>query len=65
LLLLRNTISLEVLEESVSRVLALTIAPQEELHDSFGESGTPAQLMDKYKLNNRSMLQLKKVIARK
>jgi transketolase len=47
---------LEVLE-SVSRVLALNHpAPQEfVVNDSFGESGTPAQLMDKYKLNNEAI----------
>jgi transketolase len=59
---------LEVLE-SVSRVLALNHpAPQEfvAVNDSFGESGTPAQLMDKYKLNNEAIVAaVEKVIARK
>jgi pyruvate dehydrogenase complex dehydrogenase (E1) component len=33
-------------------------APQEfvAVNDSFGESGTPAQLMDKYKLNNEAIV---------
>jgi pyruvate dehydrogenase complex dehydrogenase (E1) component len=51
--------------ESVSRVLALNNpAPQEFVAvNSFGESGTPAQLMDKYKLNNEAIvLQLKKLL---
>ena len=42
------------LGESVARVLALnTPAPQEFIatQDTFGESGTPAQLMEKYGLN--------------
>jgi transketolase len=26
------------------------------VNDSFGESGTPAQLMDKYKLNNEAIV---------
>jgi transketolase len=60
---------LEVLGESVSRVLALNNpAPQEfvAVNDSFGESGTPAQLMDKYKLNNEAIVAaVEKVIARK
>jgi transketolase C-terminal domain/subunit len=40
-----------------SRVLALNNYPQEfvAVNDSFGESGTPAQLMDKYKLNNEAV----------
>jgi pyruvate dehydrogenase complex dehydrogenase (E1) component len=33
-------------------------APQEfvAVNDSFGESGTPAQLMEKYKLNNQAIV---------
>ena len=57
------------LGESISRVLAQKHpAPQEfvAVHDSFGESGTPAELMDKYELNaaaiERAVL---KVISRK
>jgi transketolase len=50
---------LEVLGESIARVLALNNpSPQEfvAVNDSFGESGTPAQLMDKYKLNNEAIV---------
>jgi transketolase len=49
--------------ESIARVLALNNHHLQEfvaVNDSFGESGTPAQLMDKYKLNNEAMLQLLK-----
>ncbi|WP_282080106.1 transketolase family protein [Aquimarina algiphila] len=57
------------LGESVARVLALNNpTPQEFIstNDTFGESGTPAQLMDKYGLNSSSIiLACKKVIARK
>jgi transketolase len=57
------------LGESISRVLALHHpAPQEfvAVNDSFGESGTPAQLMDKYKLNNEAIvIAAEKVISRK
>ncbi|MCO6146676.1 transketolase family protein [Flavobacterium sp. NRK1] len=57
------------LGESVARVLALNNpAPQEfvAVNDSFGESGTPAQLMDKYKLNNQAIVEaVEKVIKRK
>ncbi len=57
------------LGESVARTLALnTPAPQEfvAVNDSFGESGTPAQLMDKYKLNNQAITEAtEKVIKRK
>ncbi|RZJ62609.1 MAG: transketolase family protein [Flavobacterium sp.] len=57
------------LGESVARTLALnTPAPQEfvAVQDSFGESGTPAQLMDKYKLNNQAIVAAaEKVLARK
>jgi transketolase len=57
------------LGESVARVLATTQpAPQEFVgtNDTFGESGTPAQLMEKYGLNSASIVEKsKKVIARK
>jgi transketolase len=56
------------LGESIARVLALNNpSPQEfvAVNDSFGESGTPAQLMDKYKLNNEAMLQLLKGNSKK
>lgn len=57
------------LGESVSRVLALnTPAPQEfvAVNDTFGESGTPEQLMDKYGLNAAAIVEkARKVIARK
>ncbi|NCP90991.1 MAG: transketolase family protein, partial [Flavobacteriales bacterium] len=47
------------LGESVARVLALhKPTPQEFVgtNDTFGESGTPAQLMDKYGLNAVSIV---------
>jgi transketolase len=57
------------LGESVARVLALnTPTPQEfvAVQDSFGESGTPAQLMEKYKLNNQAIeAAVERVIKRK
>lgn len=57
------------LGESVARVLAINNpAPQEFVgtNDTFGESGTPAQLMEKYGLNSASIIEkAKKVIARK
>jgi len=57
------------LGESVSRVLALNNpAPQEFVatNDTFGESGTPAQLMEKYELNSDAIIRkAKAVIARK
>jgi transketolase len=57
------------LGESVARVLALNNpAPQEfvAVQDSFGESGTPEQLMEKYKLNNQAIVAaVEKVIKRK
>jgi len=57
------------LGESVSRLLVQNLPiPQEfvAVNDSFGESGTPAQLMDKYKLNNSAIVKAaKKVITRK
>jgi transketolase len=57
------------LGESVARVLSSNYpVPQEfvAVHDSFGESGTPSQLMEKYKLNNQAIVEaVEKVIARK
>jgi transketolase len=57
------------LGESVSRVLALhKPTPQEFVatNDTFGESGTPAQLMDKYGLNSKAIIsKAKAVIVRK
>jgi transketolase len=36
------------------------------VQDSFGESGTPAQLMEKYKLNNQAIeAAVERVIKRK
>ena len=57
------------LGESVARVLALNKpTPQEFVatNDTFGESGTPAQLMEKYGLNDVAIINaVKKVIKRK
>lgn len=57
------------LGESVARVLAENApTPQEFVatQDTFGESGTPAQLMDKYGLNAEAIVNAaKKVIGRK
>lgn len=57
------------LGESVARVLSLNHpAPQEyvAVNDSFGESGTPEQLMEKYGLNSAAIIAAaEKVIARK
>ena len=57
------------LGESISRVLAKHHpTPQEfvAVNDSFGESGTPAQLMEKYKLNDKSIVKAaQKAIQRK
>ena len=57
------------LGESVARVLALhNPTPQEFVatNDTFGESGTPAQLMDKYGLNSEAIVNaVKKVVERK
>lgn len=57
------------LGESVARTLALSNpTPQEFVatNDTFGESGTPAQLMEKYGLNAEAITaKAKKVIARK
>jgi len=44
------------------------LVPQEfvAVNDSFGESGTPAQLMEKYKLNDKAIVEaVQKVISRK
>jgi transketolase len=57
------------LGESVSRVLALNNPKPQEfvaVKDSFGESGTPEQLMEKYKLNNQAIVEaVERVIKRK
>jgi transketolase len=57
------------LGESVSRVLALNNPKPQEyvaVNDSFGESGTPEQLMEKYKLNHRAIEEaVMRVIKRK
>ena len=57
------------LGESVSRVLALEYpTPQEFVatNDTFGESGTPTQLMEKYGLNANSIIdKVNKVLKRK
>ncbi len=57
------------LGESVARTLSLNNpTPQEFVatNDTFGESGTPAQLMDKYGLNADAIVEAtKKVITRK
>lgn len=57
------------LGESVSRLLVQNnLVPQEfvAVNDSFGESGTPAQLMEKYKLNDKAIVEaVEKVISRK
>jgi transketolase len=57
------------LGESVSRVLASNSpVPQEfvAINDTFGESGKPAQLMEKYGLNANSIVEkVKRVLKRK
>jgi transketolase len=57
------------LGESVARTLTLNNpVPQEfvAVNDKFGESGTPAQLMEKYNLNDKAIIKaVKKVIERK
>ena len=57
------------LGESVARELSLTHpAPQEYVatNDTFGESGTPAQLMEKYGLNANAIVKsVQKVLKRK
>ena len=57
------------LGESVARTLSLNLPTQQEFvatEDTFGESGTPAQLMDKYGLNADAIIaKAKQVISRK
>ena len=57
------------LGESVARVLALNNPKPQEfvaVNDCFGESGTPVQLMEKYKLNHQAILEAaERVIKRK
>ncbi len=57
------------LGESVARVLAENAPTPQEMvatQDTFGESGTPAQLMEKYGLNAEAIVTAaKKVVARK
>ena len=57
------------LGESISRVLALhNPSPQEFVatDDTFGESGTPSQLMEKYGLNSAAIIdKVKLVMSRK
>ena len=57
------------LGESVSRILSQEYpTPQEFIatNDTFGESGTPAQLMDKYGLNSEAIVsKVNKVLKRK
>jgi len=57
------------LGEGVARTLSLNNpVPQEyvAVNDSFGESGTPAQLMEKYNLNDKAVIAaVKRVLARK
>ena len=57
------------LGESISRILSKNMPlPQEYVatQDTFGESGTPTQLMEKYGLNAKSIIEkTKKVISRK
>ena len=57
------------LGESVARCLAQNApTPQEfvAVNDTFGESATPAELMEKYKINDKAVIEaVKKVIQRK
>jgi transketolase len=57
------------LGESISRTLSLNHpVPQEFIatNDTFGESGTPSELMKKYRLDSNSIVEaVKKVISRK
>jgi transketolase len=57
------------LGESISRLLSQNNpTPQEFIatQDTFGESGTPAQLMEKYGLNSKNIIiKVKSVIQRK
>lgn len=57
------------LGESVARLLSTELPKPQEfvaVADSFGESGTPAQLMEKYGLNDKAIVKaVQKVIQRK
>ena len=57
------------LGESISRVLVNNfLCPMEfvGVNDKFGESGTPSELMEKYGLNSKNIIEkCKKVISRK
>ena len=57
------------LGESVARLLSTELPKPQEfvaVADSFGESGTPAQLMEKYGLNDKAIVKaVQKVITRK
>ena len=57
------------LGDSVAQLLITELpTPQEyvAVNDSFGESGTPEQLMEKYKLNNQAIVEaVEKVMKRK
>jgi transketolase len=56
------------LGESVARVLSLNHpAPQEFVatQDTFGESGTPAQLMEKYGLNANAIIKASNVVTKR
>ncbi|MFS4483094.1 transketolase family protein [Hyunsoonleella sp. 2307UL5-6] len=56
------------LGESVARVLATNNpAPQEFVgtNDTFGESGTPAQLMEKYGLNSAAIIEKTKAVLKR
>lgn len=56
------------LGESVARVLATNNpAPQEFVgtNDTFGESGTPAQLMEKYGLNSATIIEKTKAVLKR
>jgi transketolase len=56
------------LGESVARVLALhKPTPQEFVgtNDTFGESGTPAQLMDKYELNSAAIVSKAEMVIKR
>jgi transketolase len=57
------------LGESIARVLSENNpVPQEfvAVNDSFGESGTPEQLMEKYELNNKAIVKaVLKIVNRK
>ncbi|GGK24205.1 transketolase [Yeosuana aromativorans] len=56
------------LGESVARVLALhNPTPQEFVgtNDTFGESGTPAQLMDKYELNSTAIVSKAELVIKR